>query len=63
MEHLVSEKNIVNTFKPAHFDFEWVAKSIVVIRKNHESAVSTEDEKASDADNIQPNGPIIRLIV
>ena len=41
-----------------HLDFEGIAKSIVVICKNHESAVSAEDEEAPDTKNVQPNGPV-----
>ena len=54
--------NTWSTFITTHLDFEGVAKSIVVICKNHESAVGAEDQEAPDAENVQPNGPILRRL-
>ena len=62
METLDNWIKLVNELRTTHLDLKGIAEGVVIIRKNHESAVSAEKEETPDAEHVQPDGPVFGRI-
>ena len=49
----------VNKYRTAHLDLKGIAEGVVIISKDHESAVGAEEEETPDTEHVQPNGPVL----